>query len=146
MQIKPVVKDYLTTKKRNNMEEVCGYVDKAGKFHKTESACKKANIDLEIEEVKRFLQNLEWDFRTRLLESSSKYILSDLHFDDLSITEIEALKEWALSVLCEEVLKEEDGIKYVIEEKEKFSDRLDELRKEKSAIKENEWWLYFKWW
>lgn len=114
------------------MKEICGYKGLDGKFYETEKACKKADLEYKIQDVRRVLSN----FHTHL----GDIFIADA--DTWTRIEFEYNKDYILQKVAQLVLKESDNFIEIVNKKKELEKELDELQK----LRKNYWWLRFKWW
>lgn len=116
------------------MKKVCGYKDLYGRYHDTEAACEKVDLDYKMEEVSRKLDRFKSDIESYLFGYNSR------HDHD---THIEWLRgeERIMGVVAKQVLLHSDSFIEIITSKKELEKDLDKLQKQR-----NSWWLKTKWW
>lgn len=60
------------------MKKVCGYKDLYGRYHDTEAACEKADLDYKMEEVSRKLDRFKSDVPYKLFVDKIKQMHDNL--------------------------------------------------------------------
>jgi len=116
------------------MQEVCGYKTKDGRFFDNEKAAKKADLDYEIKDVKKSLQNF-WRIVDEYLWETRNRIHSPSNYSE----------RLAQEVVSKMVLKYSDEFIALINQKKKLEKTLDTLREELSDLN-RPWWLKIIWW
>jgi len=119
------------------MKEICGYVDKNGQFHKTETECKLADIRIKMKETSDFLDHFEQDVSYLIFKCKA------MECDYTGISRLDALEKKIYDAVSRMILKDSDEWQEIIRRRSELEDELDFLYANEKAAK---WWLRFKWW
>lgn len=117
------------------MKEVCGFIDTAGNFHKTQEECEIAEIKIKIKVTKSIFEN----FESRI----SNYLFFNYNGETSHL--FHKHKNDIFEAVTKAVLAESDKFIAIIREKESLSKDLDILEKEYKDKTFKPWWLRVKW-
>lgn len=125
------------------MEEICGFLDKNKKFHKTKKECEKANLDIEIQDVQRRLNDFSTDLDTYIFKSDINRFRcqgDNSGFYNTGSFYENKLKEMVIKA----VLLHSDSFLEIISKKKEVEKTLDILYNLKEY--RNKWWMNIIWW
>ena len=115
------------------MKKVCGYKSKEGNFYEKKSECELADLNYELREVKRVLDNLHNSLEDHFLFN----VGTDVNMEWMKY------REYIFRTISKIILRDSDNLIQVVEKKKELSAKLEELQ---SKIKYKKWWLKYKWW
>ena len=122
------------------MKEICGYKDLYGSFHEKEIDCKLADARYKIKEISSKLDNFEHEINSLMWKKKEQfyYISKDRYS--------ERLEDSILRYVSNIILSNTKEFQEVIKKAENFHNELDLLYEHQARLKEEKWWLRFKWW
>lgn len=118
------------------MEQICGFIDSKGCFHRNEKDCELAEAKYKIRDIERELDKFK--------EQVGEYLFK--HYTHSVYSEYQSHKEIIFNTIAKQVLVNSDAFIQLINRKKELAVHLDILKEDYDRKKITKWWLKFKWW
>ena len=119
-------------------QEICGFLDSQGRFHKTKQECERAEARYKLVVLENRLDYFE--------NEVSEYLFEEYNYDPYGNRK--AIQSYILERIVKMVLQNSSMFIDIINSKEQLKKELDIRKKElnKDKIFYEKWWLKIKWW